>query len=83
VTENCDLAPAMRSEDLVQFLPGTIQHLPVTLTAGQYVFEVTVKKSSVLFGVLLGGVFESQPFHYANAALAKRIRSVDWQARHF
>jgi len=57
--------------------------LSITLAASKYVLEVAPEQGSVLFGMLLGGGFKSQTFHYAHAALAKGAGAVDWQTSQF
>lgn len=83
VTKDCDLAAAICSDDLVQFLPGAVQELAVTLAAGEYVVEVASQQGCVLFRMLLGRVFESKTFHHANTALAKGVSTMDLQSSEF
>jgi len=81
VTEDDDASTSVCRNDFVELVARAIQKLAITLAARENVIEIAAKKCSVLVRVPLCGVFESQTFHYADAALAKRVGGVDWEMR--
>lgn len=78
VTEDYDSSTSVCIDDFVELVTRAIQELAVTLAACENVIEIAAKKCCVLVGVVLCGVFESQTFHHADAAFAKRVGGVDW-----
>ena len=81
VAENHDASAAIRGNDLVEFVSRAIEKLTITFAAGENVFEVATEKGSVLLGMLLRGVFESETFHHSDTAFAKCFGGVDAQTR--
>jgi hypothetical protein len=80
MAEDCNAAAQIRGDDLVELVSRAIEQLTIALATGEDMIEVATKKCSVLFGMLLGGVFESETFHHADAPFAKRFGGVDGQA---
>lgn len=81
VRENRYTSTMVRFDRFIELADCAVAHLSVAFAAENYVLEIAPKQRRIMLGIVLGGFFKRQSFHYTDASLSKRVRSFDVQPR--